>query len=452
MGMKIIIIGAGKIGATLIENFVKEGHDVSLIDSSETAVTTHVNRFDINGVIGAGTERSVLLDAGVSYADVLVACTSKDEVNILSCVLSKKLGAKHTIARVRDPQYFNEMESLRKDLGLDLAFNPELQTALEIERVLKFPSAKSVESFAGGRATMVEFDILHNNPIIGKSIMEICREYGNDVLFAMVKRGEKVIIPKGDCVLYSGDVVYIIGSETDITDFTKRLRIFKPKAKSVFIIGGGKIAYYLAKELSEKGVAVKIMENNKTRCDELSEEIGNATILFGDGTDHSVLEEEGLKNSDACVTLTGIDEENVIISLFAKMQEVSKVVTKVDRLSIASMVKQFGLDTIISPKSVIANHIIKFVRENQVKSGDGINNLYVLNDKVEAIEFTVNSSFEKINVPLKSMRIKKNVLVGGIVRGEEFILPSGDTKFLPNDRVILVSAEKHVNELKDILE
>ena len=173
MGMKIIIIGAGKIGATLIENFVKEGHDVSLIDSSETAVTTHVNRFDINGVIGAGTERSVLLDAGVSYADVLVACTSKDEVNILSCVLSKKLGAKHTIARVRDPQYFNEMESLRKDLGLDLAFNPELQTALEIERVLKFPSAKSVESFAGGRATMVEFDILHNNPIIGKSIMEI---------------------------------------------------------------------------------------------------------------------------------------------------------------------------------------------------------------------------------------------------------------------------------------
>ena len=268
----------------------------------------------------------------------------------------------------------------------------------------------------------------------------------------MVKRGEKVIIPKGDCVLYSGDVVYIIGSETDITDFTKRLRIFKPKAKSVFIIGGGKIAYYLAKELSEKGVAVKIMENNKTRCDELSEEIGNATILFGDGTDHSVLEEEGLKNSDACVTLTGIDEENVIISLFAKMQEVSKVVTKVDRLSIASMVKQFGLDTIISPKSVIANHIIKFVRENQVKSGDGINNLYVLNDKVEAIEFTVNSSFEKINVPLKSMRIKKNVLVGGIVRGEEFILPSGDTKFLPNDRVILVSAEKHVNELKDILE
>lgn len=449
--MKIIIIGAGKIGTTLIENFIKEGHDVCLIDSSENAVTDNVNRFDINGVIGGGTERNALLDAGVIDSDVFIACTSRDEVNILSCVLAKKLGAKHTIARVRDPQYFNEMESLRKDLGLDLAFNPELQTAIEIGRVLKFPSAKSVESFAGGKATMVEFDILQDNPIIGKSIMEICREYGNEVLFAMVKRGDKIIIPKGDCVISLGDVVYIIASETDITNFTKRLKIFKPRAKSVFLIGGGKIAYYLAKELTENGVSVKIMENNTSRCQELSQDIVGVTVLCGDGTDHNVLQEEGIANSDACVTLTGIDEENVIISLFAKMQNVSKIVTKVDRGLIADMVKQFGLDTIISPKTVIASHIVRFVRENQVKEGEGINTLYMLNDKVEALEFTVKPSFEKINVPLKNLRIKKNVLVGGIVRGDEFVLPSGDTVILPNDRVILVSAEKHINELKDIL-
>ncbi len=449
--MKIIIIGAGKIGTTLIERFIKEGHDVVLIDSSEVAVTHNVNRFDINGVIGSGTERSVLLDAGVKGTDFLIACTSRDEINILSCVIAKRLGARHTIARVRDPQYFNEMENMREDLGLDLAFNPELQTAIEIERVIKFPSAKSVESFAGGKAVMVEFDILPGNPIIGKSVMEICREYGNEVLFAMVKRGDKVIIPKGDCVIEVNDEVYIIGSETDIICFTKRLKIFKPKAKSVFIIGGGKIGYYLSKALIKDGVSVKIMESNSARCEELSLDLTSATILHGDGTDHSILEEEGIKNSDACITLTGMDEENVIISLFAKMKKVSKIVTKVDRALISSMVEQFGLDTIVSPKTVIANHIVRFVRENQANVGEGVNTLYMLNDEVEALEFTVKPSFEKVGIPLKNLKIKKNVLVGGIVRGDDFILPSGDTEFALSDRVILVSAEKQINELKDIL-
>ena len=392
-----------------------------------------------------------MLDAGVDGADFLIACTSRDEVNILSCVLAKKLGAKHTIARVRDPQYFNEMENMREDLGLDLAFNPELQTALEIERVIKFPSAKSVESFASGKATMVEFDILPGNPIIGKSVMDICREYGNEVLFAMVKRGENVIIPKGDCIMEANDEVYIIGSEADIISFTKRLKIFKPKSRSAFIVGGGKIGYYLSKALIKDGVSVKIMESNVARCEELSQDLPSATILHGDGTDHNILEEEGLKNSDACITLTGMDEENVIISLFAKMKNVSKIVTKVDRAIISSMVEQFGLDTIVSPKMVIANQIVRFVRENQVKVGEGVNTLYMLNDGVEALEFTVKPSFEKVGVPLKNLKIKKNVLVGGIVRGEDFILPSGDTEFALSDRVILVSAEKQINELKDIL-
>ena len=450
--MKIIIVGAGKIGATLIETFIKEGHDVVLIDSSEVAVTDNVNRYDINGFIGGGTEKSILTEAGVSEADFLIACTSKDEVNILSCVLAKKLGVKHTIARVRDPMYFNEIENIGEDLGLDLAFNPELQTAIEIERVVKFPSAKSVESFAGGKASMVEFDIVKGNPIIDKSVMDICREYGNEVLFAMVKRGDKVIIPKGDTVILGGDVVYIIGDEEDIRSFTKRLKIFKPKAKSAFIIGGGKIGYYLASSLIKSGVDVKILESNKERCEELSHDLVSATIICADGTDHATLEEEGIKASDVCVTLTGMDEENVIISLFAKTKNVDKIVTKVDRLSVASMVKQFGLDTIISPKTVIANQIVRYVREAHSKAGEGLNNLYLLADKVEALEFTVKSTFEKLGVPLKQLKIKKNVLVGGVVRDGEFILPTGDTCFNALDKVILVSGEKQINELKDILE
>ncbi len=450
--MKIIIVGAGKIGATLIRTFIKEGHNVVLIDSSEVAVTDNVNRYDINGFIGGGTEKSVLIEAGVKEADFLIACTSKDEVNILSCVLAKKLGAKHTIARVRDPRYFNEIENIGEDLGLDLAFNPELQTAIEIERVVRFPSAKSVESFAGGKASMVEFDIVKGNPIIHKSIMEICREYGNEVLFAMVKRGDKVIIPRGELVVLENDVIYIIGDEEDIINFTKSLKIFKPKAKSAFIVGGGKICYYLASALIKSGVDVKILESNKERCEELSYNLSSATILCADGTDHAILEEEGIKASDVCVTLTGMDEENVIISLFAKTKNVAKIVTKVDRLSVASMVKQFGLDTIISPKSVIANQIVRFVRESQSKEGEGLNNLYLLADGVEALEFTVKSSFEKLGVPLKELKIKKNILVAGVVREGEFILPTGDTCFNALDRVIIVSGEKQINEFKDILE
>lgn len=448
--MKIIILGAGKVGATLIKSFINEGHDVVILDIDADAVADRVNRFDINGVIGGGAERNALLEAGVEEADFLIACTSQDEVNILSCVIAKKLGAKHTIARVRDPQYFSEMDSVRDIIGLDWAFNPERQTALEIERLVKFPSAKSIESFASGKALMVEFDVLEGNPIIGKTIMEIGKEFKNNVLFGIIKRDGSAIIPKGDTKVNKGDVIYIIGAEIDIINFSKKLKIFKPRSKSCFIVGGGKVAYYLGKALLKDGIDVKILENDKERANFLSEELPKATILLGDGTDHSVLEEEGLKNADACVTLMGVDEQNVIVSLFAKMKGVAKVVTNVDRSIISSMVTQFGLDTVISPRKVIASHIVKHVRATEVK--DGINNLYMLTKDVEAVEFTVKSSFEKKGIPLKSLNVKKNFLIGGIVREGEFVLPTGDTDLRENDRVIVVSKGEQINELRDILD
>lgn len=448
--MKIIILGAGKVGATLIKSFINEGHDVVILDIDADAVADRVNRFDINGVIGGGAERNALLEAGVEEADFLIACTSQDEVNILSCVIAKKLGAKHTIARVRDPQYFSEMDSVRDIIGLDWAFNPERQTALEIERLVKFPSAKSIESFASGKALMVEFDVLEGNPIIGKNIMEIGKDFKNNVLFGIIKRDGSAIIPKGDTKVNKGDVIYIIGAEIDIINFSKKLKIFKPRSKSCFIVGGGKVAYYLGKALLKDGIDVKILENDKERANFLSEELPKATILLGDGTDHSVLEEEGLKNADACVTLMGVDEQNVIVSLFAKMKGVAKVVTNVDRSIISSMVTQFGLDTVISPRKVIASHIIKHVRATEVK--DGINNLYMLTKDVEAVEFTVKSSFEKKGIPLKSLNVKKNFLIGGVVREGEFVLPTGDTDLRENDRVIVVSKGEQINELRDILD
>lgn len=449
--MNLVIIGMGKVGSTLVESFVKENHDIVVVDVNSALVSDVVNRFDVKGVVGGGLERSVLLDAGVQKADFLIACTTRDEANILCCVLGKKLGAKRTIARVRDPEYFKEMENMREVLGLDFFFNPEFRTAAEISEVLKFPSALNVENFAGGMVNMVEFRIEDGNPLIGKSVKDISAEYDNKFLIAIVYRGEEAFIPRGDFIIERGDNIHIIATETEIASFTKRLKIFKPRAKTVMIIGGGKIAYYLAQRLIDANVSVKIIENDKVRTAELAEDLPKATVILGDGTEQELLAEEGLKGSDAFVALTGMDEENVIVSLFAKQEGVSKVISKVDKPSIFDMVKMFGLDTVVSPRTVIANHIIRFVRAHQADSGSGINTLYKLHDKVEALEFNVEKDFGGIGVPLKDLGLKRNILIGGIVRGREYILPDGNSKLLVGDKVIVVTAVSQITQLGQIL-
>ncbi len=449
--MNLIVIGAGNVGETLIENFVYENHDVTVVDMNQAKVQHVVNRYDVMGIVGSGLERKVLLDAGVDKADFVIANTLQDEVNILCCVLARKLGASHTIARVRDPEYFKEMENMREDLGIDFAFNPELNTATEISQVLKFPSARNIENFAGGKATMVEFEILDGNPLINKTLKQISKEYGGKILIGVVVRGEKSFIPHGDFTIRKGDVVHIIASENELIAFCKKIKIFKRRVKSVFIIGGGKLSYYLSKQLLEDGVSVKIVENNKHRAEELSELLPYATILLGDGTDHEFLEEEKIKNSDACITLTGIDEENIIVSLYAKQSGVGKIITKVDRLSVIKMVKELGLDTVVSPRIVIANHIVRFVRSYNSERAGELKTLYRLHEKTEAIEFKVSDKFTQINKTLREMKIKRNVLIGGIVRDGEFILPSGDSKFMQDDRVIIVTTEKHITGLSQIL-
>lgn len=449
--MNIVIVGAGKVGETLVTNFVREKHDLVIVDEDYETINNVVNRYDVRGLVGSGLTRSVLIDAGVDKADLLIACTSRDEVNILCCVLAKKIGVNKTIARVRDPEYFNEMESMRSDLGLDYAFNPELTTALEIAHVLKFPSAKSVESFAGGRTRMAEFYITGNNPLIGKTLKQVAKEYGNKILIGVVKRGDKTIIPHGDFVIASDDLVYIIADEQEIVSFCKKIKIFKPRAKSVFIVGGGKIGFYLAQELLKSGVSVKIVESNEERAAELSELLPAATIIVGNGTEQEVLDEENLKGNDACITLTGMDEENVMISLYAKQSKVDKIITKIDRPSILKMVKMLGLDTVVTPRNVIANHIVRFVRAFSAAQGEGADTLYKIGDKAEAMEFTVGEGFNGVDIPLKELSIKKNLLIGGIVRGNEFILPSGDSCMKIGDRVIVVSEAKQIGKLSQIL-
>lgn len=450
--MNLVIVGAGKIGSTLVQNFLNEKHDIVVIDKDSEVLSDVVNRYDVQGIVGEGIERNTLIEAGVESADFFIACTPRDEMNILACVLAKKLGAKQTIARVRDPEFFKEMDNMKNEVGLDFFFNPEQRTAVEIAEVLKFPSSKSVESFAGGRANMVEFVINEGNPLIGKSLMQISKEYNCKVLIAMVNRLGKIIIPRGDFVVKKGDEIYILAPATEILAFSKKIKMFKPRAKSVLIAGGGKIAYYLAQDLIGSGVDVKIIENNKERAELLATYLDKATIIFGDATEHELLDEEGIKNSDAIVTLTGIDEENVIISLYAQSKGVDKVITKVDRSSINSMVKKLGLDTIVSPRVAIANHIIRFVRAHQAESGSGINTLYKLHDKVEALEFTVHEDFSALNVCLKDLKLQRNILVGGIVRGEEYIMPTGNSWLEKGDKVIVLTGAKNITELSQILD
>lgn len=449
--MNLVIIGVGKVGETLVENFTKENHDITVIDTNAKALETVVNRYDVRGVVGSGLERRVLNDAGIENADFLIASTSRDEVNILCCVLSRKLGAKCTIARVRDPEYFQEVDSMKEVLGLDYAFNPELHTALEISQVLKIPFARNVEAFGENSAKMAEFEIMEGNPIIDKSLKNIAIEFGNKVLIAVVQRGKDCFIPRGDFVIKQGDCIHVISSENELISFCKKMKMFKRRAKSAFLIGGGKIAYYLTQELVKSGVSVKIIENDKSRAEELAGLLPRATVVLGDGTDHEFLDEENLKGADACVTLTGMDEENVILSLYAKQRDIGKVVTKVDRASIINLVEKLGLDTVVSPKQIISNQIISFVRAHQAQTGNGINTLYKLYDKVEALEFVVGNGFAKRGIPLKDLNIKANVLIGGIVRNSEFILPSGETTILSGDRVVVVTKSKQITDLTQIL-
>ena len=448
--MNIIIIGVGKVGETLLQNFIRESHDVTIVDKDYKLVERLVNLYDVRGIVGSGLERDILEDASILEADVMLACTNRDELNILACVLAKKLGANYVIARVRDPECFNEIENLKDSLGLDLVFNPERRTAMEIADVLKFPSARNVESFASGKGIMAEFYVDKKSILNDMSIIDISKSMPSKVLFGLVVRDGKTFIPHGDYIFRAGDYVHLIGDEKGVSLFFKWIKIYKSRAKSVMLLGGGKVGFYLAQELIGNGVDVKIIESDQNRCQDLAQQLPKATVICGDGTDQDLLKEEGISNCDAFVALTGLDESNAMISLYANSLGVHKVITKVNGLSILNMAKGLGLETIVSPRIAIANHILKFIRTHKTDKVGVINTYYKLNDKAEALEFLIDDKFKYLNIPLKTLSMRKESLIGGIVRGEDFILPSGDTTIQEGDKVIIVTGVKQITQLEQI--
>lgn len=451
--MKIVIIGDGKVGYRLAEQLSEENYDVVLIDNNEGKLKETSNKLDVSCITGDGVSAEVQKEAGVPDADLVIACASTDELNMLSCLIAKRLGASSTIARVRNPIYYEQIDLLKEDLHLTMAINPELAVANEIARVLIFPSASKVETFVKGRVELVEAPIRADYPIVGMTLAEIYKQFKIKILVCAVKRGKDVFIPDGSFVPQEGDILHIAASHKQLEYFFYAMGARTKKIHKVIIGGGGRVSFYLAKKLCSMGMEVKIIEQNRKKCESLCENIPNATIIHGDATEHALLLEEGLADADAFVSLTGLDEENIIAGLFAKLQGVHKIIVKVNEDARAEMVRSMGVDSIVSAKSATADAIIGYVRARQNSySSANVETMYrLVDDEVEALEFIIKEKAYYTNVPLKDLKTKKNTLIACIARKRQIIIPSGNDTLQVGDSVVIVTRDKMVQDFRDIL-
>ncbi|MBR5782996.1 MAG: Trk system potassium transporter TrkA [Clostridia bacterium] len=450
--MRIIIVGCGKIGTTMLSSLVDEGHDVIAIDDDPLALQKISDIYDIMCLYGNGADSDILLEADVKEADLFAAVTGSDELNMLSCFLAKRMGAKHTICRIRNPEYNDQSLSfLRQQLELSLSINPELLAAKEIFNILKLPGALNIETFSRRSFEMIELKLREDSPLVGIPLSGLRQKYKASFLVGVVRRATEIHIPDGNFVLQAGDHIGITAPSSEGERFFKMLGMLKKQARNVMILGGSHTAYYLAKMLLSIGTRVIIVEKDHARCKEFSEELHGAVIIEGDGSAQEVLLEEGLSSMDAFVALTGMDEENILISIFATAQKVPQVITKINRGALNSMASGLGLDCIISPRKIISDRVCQYVRALQSSDGGEMETLYTLmNDKVEALEFIVSESFPHKNVPLKDLSLKHNILIAGIIRGRKTLLPAGDDCIMANDHVIILAKEQRVTSLMDI--
>lgn len=452
--MKIIIAGCGKIGITLVENLVNEGHEVVALDSNPDAITDITNVYDAMGVCGSATDCDTLAEAGVEKADLFVAATDADELNMLSCFLAKRMGAAHAIARIRKPEYNDQnLGFMRQQLDLSMSINPEQLAAQELFKVLKLPSAMTVETFSRRNFEMVELRLRPESPMDGLSLSELRKKYAAKFLVCVVQRGEEVYIPDGSFVLRAGDRIGVTATPTEIHRFLRMVGVMQKQAKSVMILGASRMAYYLAKMLLDNGTTVKIIDQDRDRCRQFCDLLPGATMIHGESIQQELLLEEGIGSVDAFVALTGIDEENILMAFYANAQNVPKVVAKINHNQLAAMADNLGLDCIISPKKVVVDVLLRYVRALENSIGGQVETLYkLMGGRAEALEFKVQADFEALQIPLKVLALKKDILIAGIVRGRKNIIPSGEDVILAGDRVIILAAGRAISTLSDILE
>jgi len=450
--MKIVIVGDGKVGSALTVQLSKEGHDVVVIDSNKMVLQEAQQFLDVSVVHGNGATLKIQKMANVNNSDLLIAATSADETNLLCCIMARKLGCKHTVARVRNPEYYNQLFSLKDELGLNLMINPEYSTAHEIFRLLQFPSFLKRDSFAKGRVEIVEVELREGSPLVGASLYELPKLVKVKVLVCAVERNNEVFIPDGNFTLEQGDRLSFTASSSDLAKLIRNLGLTQKKVRDVLIIGGSRIAFYLAENLIRTGVSVKLIEIDENRCIELADMLPKATIIHADGSDKSVLDSEGLGDTDAVVTLTDIDEENLIISMYANYLGTYKVITKINRTEFSEVLSGKGIDCVVSLKDLCCNDIVRYVRAMGNSKADSVITLHrIVGDRVEALEFRADKQLPQLGKRLSEIHLKPNILIACLTRRGRIIIPQGSDTIEKDDTVIVVAAsDRVINNLSDI--
>lgn len=450
--MQIIIVGCGKVGSNLAEQLCREDTDITVLDTNADRVQQLVEDLDIMGYVGSGISIETLEEAGIKKADMLIAVTGSDEVNLMCCLIAKKAGGCQTIARVRNPEYTSEIEFLKNEIGLAMVINPELAAASEIARVLRLPSAIDVEVFAKGKVEILKCRIQPGSVLCNMSVQDIPARLNGGILVCVVERAGEVTIPNGSFVLQEKDNIYIAGSPANTGEFFHKIGIEKNPVKDIMIVGGGKITFYLAKMLLAAGLGVKIIERDAATCDMLCQKIPQATVIHGDGTDKSLLEDEGLARVDSFAALTGMDEENVFVSLYAKQVANVKTITKINRIAFDEVIDNLDLDTVVYPKEITAEYIIRYARAFGNSIGSNVETMHrIAGGRVEALEFIVRENAPVLGKTLTELELKDNILLACIQREGRIILPRGNDRLQVDDTVVVITTMPGLKDIKDIL-
>ena len=452
--MNIIVVGAGKIGVTVIARLVAEGHDVIAIDSDPSVIQQISNVYDVMCVCGNGVDWETLTEAGVKNTELLLAVTGSDEFNMLCCFMAKQLGAPHTIARIRNPEYNGKSLSfIKQTLGLSFSINPDAMAAKELFNLLQLPGAESVETFARRSFEMVEIILKPDSKLNGLTLMEMKKRFPAPYLVGTVQRENDSYIPDGSFRLQSGDRIGLSAAANQIEGILKMLGSKQSRSKNVMIIGAGRCAFYLTKMLLNSGVSVTVIDKDKAACEAFSELVPSAIVCLGDAADEAFLLEEGLETMDAFVSLTGIDQENILISHLAASRGVKKVITKINREEFSAIATKLGLDCIISPRQLIADIVTRYARALDNSKGSQMETLYsLMNGSAEALEFKVLEDFPYVNITLKDMKLKKNTLIAGIIRDKKVIIPGGNDVILPGDSIVVLTSGDRLGELAEMME
>lgn len=450
--MKIIIIGCGKVGRTLAQQLSAEQHDIVLVDTNAEKLQEVTEEIDAMTLVGNGASIGVQKEVGVETADMLIAITNSDELNLLCCLIAKKVSKCETVARVRNPIYSEEINFIKERLGVSMSLNPELATATEMARLLRFPSAIQIDTFAKGRVELLKFKVKPEFDMDGLAVSGLADKFKCDILICGVERDGEVTIPGGNFILKDNDLVSIVASPTNSAAFFKKIGLGTNQVKNALIVGGGTLGYYLAKQLLSMKIRVRIVEKDVKRCEELSELLPEAVIINGDGTDKKLLLQSGLQSAEAFITLTNIDEENIFLALYAKDQSNAKLITKVNRFAFDNIIEKLDLGSVIYPKYITADYILQYVRAMQNSIGSNVETLYqILDNQAEALEFSIREDGPVVGVPLMDLALKKNLLVACINHNGRIIIPRGHDQIQIGDTVIIVTTEKGLQDINDIL-